>query len=103
MDNRKQYLVICAKHVKSQRVRVLDVFRQEHVQQRISEDRQFLVDSLPDPPDTGRGEQSRLYVNPTTREVWYEVEARPLTPEEEMQDRLEKLEARVARLESERK
>ena len=59
------------------------------------------VDRLPDRPEVERGEGLALYVNPSTGEVWYEVEARPLTPEEEMQDRLASIEERLARLETE--
>ena len=61
------------------------------------------ADTLPDRPAVKRGEAAALYCNPETGEVWYEVEARPLTPEEEIQDRLASIEERVARLETERK
>jgi len=60
------------------------------------------VDRLPDRPEVERGEGLALYVNPETGEVWYEIEERALTPEEELLARLETLEERVNKLESEK-
>ena len=97
-------LITTERHTtKSERVRVLDVHWDVEETARFESSRDLLVDTIPDQPKTGRGERAVLYVNPSTREVWYEVEARPLTPEEEIQDRLASIEERVARLETERK
>ena len=96
-------MLLFYKTVSKDKARVTTIHYQP---EKLSRERQaegIAVDRLPDRPEVERGEAAALYCNPETGEVWYEIEERALTPEEEMQDRLEKLEARVARLESERK
>jgi hypothetical protein len=47
-------------------------------------DANILVDSVPT-PDTIEGKMAVMYVNPQTKELWYEYVDRPLTPEEKIQ------------------
>ena len=44
-----------------------------------------LVDDVPEPQIPEGKQIAGLFVNPTTKEVWYEYEDRPLDPEERLQ------------------
>lgn len=49
------------------------------------------VDYVPEPPEPQRGKRAVLYCNPSTKELWYEMEDRPLTMEELLEEQNEKL------------
>lgn len=40
-------------------------------------------------PESIEGKVPRMFLNPTTREIFYEYVDRPLTPEEELRQRIE--------------
>lgn len=67
--------------------------------------RGITVAELPEPLDPQIGKTAVLYCNPMTSEVWYEMEDRPLTVDEqrgqenvELRQRIEALEAELARV-----
>lgn len=57
----------------------------------------ILVDGIPEPQQI-EGKSAILYCNPDTKELWYEYEDIPLTPEEEQQKKIESLEQSIAEL-----
>ena len=59
------------------------------------------VKELPEPPEPQRGKSAVLYCNPMTSEVWYEVEDRPLTADEQREQKNEELKQRIEVLEAE--
>lgn len=59
-----------------------------HRTQEELEQEGILVENLPN-PEAIPYKNPVLYCNPQTKEVWYEYEDRPLTPEEEMRQRIE--------------
>ena len=59
------------------------------------------VAELPKPPDPGVGKTAVLYCNPMTSEVWYELENRPLTADEQRGQENKQLRQRIEALETE--
>lgn len=57
----------------------------------------ILVDSVPKPEQI-KGKADILYCNPKTKELWYEYEDIPKTPEEELQEKIQALEQSIAEL-----
>lgn len=54
----------------------------------------LLVDSVPEPTPQD-GKMALLYINPITKELWYEYVDRPLTSEEETKKRITQLEEQL--------
>lgn len=57
-----------------------------------------IVDNIPDPEPKERM-IARLYVNPETKELYYEYVERPLTREEELEAKLKALKEKLYKLE----
>lgn len=51
----------------------------------------IMVDQLPQEPAPQRGKRNVLYCNPQTKDIWYEVVDRPLTPQEILEEQNEKI------------
>jgi hypothetical protein len=59
------------------------------------------VAELPEPPDPQDGKTAVLYCNPMTSEVWYELENRPLTADEQRGQETKQLRQRIEARETE--
>src|SRR5699024_6182997 len=57
----------------------------------------ILVDSIPEPQQI-EGKSAVLHFNPETKDLWYEYEDKPKTPEELQQEKIESLEQSIAEL-----
>ncbi|WP_207653319.1 hypothetical protein [Clostridium cochlearium] len=57
----------------------------------------ILVDSIPEPKQI-EGKAPILYCNPETKELWYEYEDIPPTPEDLQQEKIQALEQSMAEL-----
>ena len=49
------------------------------------------VEFVPEMPEYQKGKGYQLYINPQTKEMWYETYDRPLTPDEQAAEQNEKL------------
>lgn len=58
----------------------------------------ILVDEIPEPQIPTGQQVSGMFVNPETKEVWYEYEDVPLTPEQQMQSQIDDLNMAMAAL-----
>lgn len=56
------------------------------------------IENMPEKPNTSRGQRALPYVNPQTREVWYEVVDKELSTEEQLLERMEKIEDKLDKL-----
>ena len=57
--------------------------------------RAIVVDSVPEAVQQ-KGKSAQLYINPQTKEMWFEYTDRPLTQEELLQDISDKLDTLIA-------
>ena len=86
--------------ISSTRASVISIHNQPDLLSEEKKNQTFMIDDadLPDKPTLNAGETCNLFFNPETGELWYEVQERPLTDEEE---KIKDLEDRVAYLEGE--